>query len=160
MRTLHDARVAGTLVLVCSLPLGCSSSYVPAASPRVSAVMDGGYYAYVRDGKKYEGGLLGGEIEEAVRGDPRAEEYARQYKTGMVTGFVLSMLGATGTFAGVGIAGAQASQAANGPSLTAAGLIVAGAGLLAETIGLIVELNAMPHMADAINAYNDSLMPG
>jgi hypothetical protein len=119
--------------------------------------MDGGYYAYMRDGKKYEGGLFGGDIEEAVHGNPRAEEYAHQYKTGMVTGFILSMLGATAVGVGGGVIGAQAAETSNGQSLPPTGLIVMGAGLVVEITGLIIELNAMPHMTDAINAYNDGI---
>jgi hypothetical protein len=124
--------------------------------------MDGGYYAYMRDGKKYEGGLFGGDIEEAVHGNPRAEEYARQYKTGTVTGFILSMLGATALGVGGGVVGVQASQTSNGQSLPPTGLIVMGAGLVVEMTGLIIELNALPHLSDAINAYNDGvgLPPG
>jgi hypothetical protein len=37
---------------------------------------------------------------------------------------------------------------------------VMGAGLVVELVGLGVELNAVPHFYDAINAYNDDVRPG
>ncbi len=148
------------LVLVAAFApfaLGCSSSYVPAASPRAAIVMDSGSYAYTRDGKKYDGGLFGGDIEEVVRGNPQAEDYARAYKGGMLGGFLLSLAGALGVGAGAAVTVEQGSQRAPGQSVPPTGLVVMGGGLAVEMIGLFLELNALPHMTDAINAYNDGL---
>jgi hypothetical protein len=89
--------------------------------------MDSGRLAYVKDGKKYEGGYFGGDIEEAVEGNAQAEGYARAYKAERVGG-------AATTFLGI---------------LTAAG------GLVLETIGVYVLASAPRHLFDAINAYND-----
>jgi hypothetical protein len=119
--------------------------------------MEGGTYAYVRDGKKYEGGILGGELEEAVRGDPTAEEYASQFRTGMTTGLVLTTVGTLGMVGGLVLTGAEAAQATPGQSLPPTGLVVCGVGLVTELVGLIVSLNAAPHLFDAINAYNDAV---
>jgi hypothetical protein len=147
------------VAVLASFTFGCSSSYVPAASPRVSLVMRGGTYSYVRDGKEYDGGLFGGEIEEAVRGNREAEEYAREYKDGMVTGFTLSLLGVAAAIGGATLVGASVGRDSSTLSPTgAAGLAVTGGGLLTEIIGVIVEANAVTHVFDAVNAYNDGLL--
>ncbi len=146
------------VVALVSLTTACSSSYVPAVSPRVSLVMKGGTYAYVRDGKEYEGGIFGGDIEEAVRGNPQAEEYAREYKDGMLTGFALSVLGVAAPKCGATMAGASVgSTESNASTLGVAGLAITGGGLLTEIIGVIVQANALTHVFDAVNAYNDGL---
>jgi hypothetical protein len=146
------------LGVLATLAAGCSSSYVPAAGPRLSVVMEGGTPTYVRDGKKFEGGFLGGDIEEAVHGSPKAEEYAHEFKTGITTGFAMTMIGTVGIVGGAAITGVQASRADQN-TVPIAGLLVMGGGLLLELIGLGVEFNALPHFYDAINAYNDDLTP-
>jgi hypothetical protein len=146
------------VALLVSFALGCSSSYVPAASPRVALVMEGGSWAYIRDGKKYPGGLFGGDLDKAVAGNPQAEKYAHQYKAGVVTGFVLSLVGLAGALGGLTVYDTQA--AANEPSgqrVPLTGLIIAGAGLIVDLIGAGIELSAFPHLSDAVNAYNDGL---
>jgi hypothetical protein len=55
----------------------CSSSYVPAPSPRVATVWRGGYPSYYRDGVEYSSGMLLDGVEDAVQGNPRAEDEAR-----------------------------------------------------------------------------------
>jgi hypothetical protein len=145
------------LVAIAATASGCTSSYLPRPGPRLSLAMEDGSYAYVRDGQKFEGGLFGGQIEEAVHGNPEAEEYAREYKTGMITGFTTSVLGAVGAGAGLGLSIGDAAQP-NGPSPWT-GLGIACVGAAVELIGAIIELNALPHVFDAVNAYNDGLPP-
>jgi hypothetical protein len=140
---------------VCSLTVGCSSSYMPAASPRLAMVMEGGTPGYARDGKVFPGGLFGGDLEEAVRGNPTAEEYAREYKTGTETGFALTLLGYVGVIGGAVTAGAEASTTSS--NVPAPGLAIMAGGLALAITGLIVELQAQPHIFDAINAYNDGV---
>jgi len=120
--------------------------------------MESGTYAYVRDGKKYEGGVFGGDLEEAVRGNARAEEYARAYKTGMATGLALSFLGAAATIGGAVLLGYQAGQTPSGQSVPLTGLFIALGGLVVDIAGDIVVSSAQPHLTDAINAYNDGLL--
>ena len=158
-RTRRPSRAVAGAALLASLTVGCSSSYVPASSPRVSLVMKGGTYSYARDGKEFEGGLFGGEIEEAVRGNPEAEEYARSYKDGMLTGFALSLVGVAAAVGGATVVGASLGQnESNVSSLGAAGLAITTGGLITEIVGLIVEANAVTHVFDAVNAYNDGLL--
>jgi len=44
-------------------------------------------------------------------------------------------------------------------TLPVAGPVLLGAGLVADFVGLVVMLNAVPHLYDAVNAYNDGLAP-
>jgi hypothetical protein len=119
--------------------------------------MDSGTWAYVRDGKKYPGGRLGGDLDKAVAGNPEAEKYARQYKAEKLTGFVTTVMGLAGVIGGLTVYGAQGASEAYGQRIPPTGLIIAGAGLLVELIGVGVEASAVPHLTDAINAYNDGL---
>jgi len=118
------------VALLLSLSIGCSSSYVPAVSPRVSLVMEGGGWSYVRDGKAYSGGIFNGELDKAVEGNPSAEKYAHEYQTDRIVGFLISLLGAGTALGGVVVLDAQVNQQAGTQSLPPAGLIVAGIGLI------------------------------
>jgi len=128
---------------------------MPAASPRVSLVTDGGHWAYVREGKKYSGGIFGGDLEDAVRGNAQAEEYARAYQGGLTGGFVVAMLGAAGIVSGAVVTGAQSE---NGQSVPPAGPLILAGGIVAYLVGLGIMVAAQPHLTDAINVYNDSLL--
>jgi hypothetical protein len=123
-------------------------------------IQHNGNPAYVRDGRVYEGGVFGGDIVEAVRGNPEAEEHAHAYKNGMIGGFVAVLGG--GVSMGAGIAflalGTANHSLGSGGSTeqTTGGLLFAG-GLGAYITGLVLMLNAQPRMWDAINVYNDGL---
>jgi len=146
-----------SVALLVSFSAGCSSSYVPAVSPRLSLVQDGGGWAYVRDGKKYDGNIFGGELDKAVEGNPQAEKYAHEYQSGRAAGFLISLLGASTAVGGLVVFDAQANAQSSSQNLPVTGLIIIGAGLIADLIGAGIQLSAMPHMYDAINAYNDGL---
>lgn len=120
-------------------------------------LMEDGRPAYVRDGKKFDGGFLGGDIEEAVQGNPQAEEYAHEFKSGIVTGFVLSMIGVAGIVGGSAASLVEVDQPVASNSVPVAGLAVMGAGLILDVVGLVMMLNAQPHLFDAINSYNDAV---
>lgn len=154
---------ARAVVLVTQLAptsLGCASSYVPRPGPHVALVQDGGTISYVREGVKYDGGIFGGDIEEAVSGSPRAEEYARAYKTGMTTGFVLTMLGALGAVGGAVYMGDAASQTPISNSGVTTGTIVLISGIVVELVGAGIAARAQTHLYDAVNVYNDEVDSG
>jgi hypothetical protein len=107
--------------------------------------------AYVRDGKVYEGGIFGGDIVEAVRGNPEAESHARAYKNGMIGGFLSTLAGGASMIGGLTLfaLGSQSDTLGrdHNPTEQTAG-------------GLVLMLNAQPRMWDAINVYNDGIPMG
>jgi hypothetical protein len=165
LRTMHDRmRVRRTMscLLACAIgasPVGCSTSYMPKTPGRVAVISQGGTPAYVRDGKIYEGGIFGGDLEEAVRGNPGAEDHARAYRSGMTGGFVAVLLGAAGMISGVVVVGDSATKSGGSSNsnesqaLVGGGLLVGG--LAAYITGFVLMMNAQPHMLDAVNVYND-----
>jgi len=156
MRLPYDASVIVGLVACTS---ACSSAYIPQPGPRLSVVMENGSLAYVHDGKTYEGGFLGGDIEEAVQGNPRAEGYAHDYKSGLVTGFALSMIGIAGMVGGATVTTVGETQSGGNQSVPVTGLVIFGAGLLLDLIGSGLMVGAVPHLYDAVNAFNDGVAP-
>lgn len=140
-------------VLVVAVGTGCSSAYIPRRSAHLSMRMDSGSLAYERDGKKFAGGLFGGNLEEAVQGVPLAEKYAAEYKTGVTGGFVLILAGAAGVVAGTSLDASEYNQ--RGSSVP--GWSTIGAGIVAYAAGLIWMLSSQPHLFDAVNAYNDGV---
>jgi hypothetical protein len=151
------------LVLVALLApssLGCASTYVPRPGPHVALVQDGGTISYVRDGQKYEGGIFGGDIEEAVSGSPRAEAYARDYKSGMTTGFVMTLIGSVGLVGGAAFLGGDEARSSTWDSTATTALIVMLSGLVVELVGAGIAARAQTHLYDAVNVYNDDVDTG
>lgn len=131
----------------------CSTHYVPQARGRISVVMDPGMGLY-KDGKTYRAGLFGGDVDEAVVGNARAEEEASTYQTDQTIGTACTFAGAAALIAGVTVLGSDFptsnQQNALPPSL---GLMLGGLAL--ELIGLGFTMAAQPHLWDAVNIYND-----
>jgi hypothetical protein len=143
-------------LLIATTSAGCSSTYIPRPSARLSMRMDSGSLVWERDGKKFESGLFGGEIEQAVRGVPLAEKYANDYKTGVTGGFVTVLAGAAAVVAGSSLATDEYAQRAT----TVPGWSTMGVGVIAYFVGLAWLLSAAPHLYDAVNAYNDGIEGG
>src|SRR5258708_10752004 len=158
-----DAMIArstmcSALALLVSLATGCSTAYMPRPGPRVQVIMKSGTPSYARHGRVYEGGIFGGELEEAVRGNPEAESHSRSYRNGMTTGFILTLLGGASVIGGVGfVAAGTNGSGSNDTSKQTAGGTLLLAGLVADIVGIIVVATAEPHMWDAINVYNDGI---
>ncbi len=147
----------GTLVVCVALVSGCATGYLPRPGPRLSIVMREGALGYQRDGRFFSGGLFGGEIEQAVAGDPQASEHARAYRSGTITGFALT-LGGLGTALVGGIAPlAFLPTTPSGSWSVPLGVSLASllAGLGLELAGTFVVTSAQPHFYDAINVFND-----
>jgi hypothetical protein len=136
---------------------------MPRPGPRVAVIQRNGGPAFVRDGHVYEGGGFGGEIVEAVRGVPEAENHAKTYKQELVGGFVASMAGVASMVGSVAMIGAAASAPENSSSRdtdeAAAGALLIG-GLAAYIAGFVLILDAQPRLWDAINTYNDAIPIG
>jgi hypothetical protein len=142
-----------TGVLVALMATACSSSYVPAKSPRIATVWRGGYPSYYRDGVEYPSGVLLDGVEDAVKGNPRAEEEASTAHGLMIGGFVCE-LAAIGTAAGA-IGVAVSNDHGDSNDAAAIGLLVGS--LVTSITGAILSANAFPHAYDAVNIYNDGL---
>ena len=102
--------------LVCTLTLastGCSTSYMPRPSSRVQVIMKGGTPAYVRDGKVYEGGIFGGDLDEAVRGNPEAESHAKSFQNGLIGGFLTTIVGGASLITGAALFAGDAAKSSS-----------------------------------------------
>lgn len=88
-----------TIALILIAVTGCSSSYMPQSRGRVAVTMRSGAPAYVRDGRVYEHGVLGGGLVDAVQGHPAAMKAANAYHDHMTYG-LLGMLGGLGAMLG------------------------------------------------------------
>jgi hypothetical protein len=147
-----------TLCALIATP-GCATSYLPRAGPRISTVMMNGSLGYVRDGRLFRGGAFGGQLLEAVRGNPEAERHARAFRTGTATGFGLTMAGlGLVLIADAVLIGFSGSGSSGSTYNTLPLLIGLDAGALGLAIaGLFVSMSAQPRYFDAINVYNDGV---
>ena len=75
----------------------------------------------------------------------------------MVGGFIVAMLGTGAILGGASLAGAEAAQPGSTTSSEVPGLAVMEAGVVAYIIGACIMAGAVPHLYDAINAYNDGV---
>jgi hypothetical protein len=150
------ACLAGAL-LASPLVTGCASTYLPRPSPRVQMVTENGSPALVKDGHSYSFNMFGGNLEDVVEGNPRAEAEARSFRTKTVTGFVLSTVGAVS--AGIGTGYFVENELAASPSTTVrtGSLTAALGGLVVSIVGSAIAGSAQPHLWNAINIYNDGL---
>lgn len=143
-----------------ALSAGCSSSYMPQSRGKVAVIMSDGKPAYVRDGKVYDHGLLGGGLVEVVHGNPAAERAANEYHDRMTTGLV-GLLG--GTACSIGAMLYAAHDVSRNPdddhpraekalyvALGCTIIMIVGGGYLAT---------AEPYRWDAINIFNDAPAP-
>ena len=136
---------------------GCSTSYTPRPSPRVAVGMQGGSLTYMREGRAYQGGAFGGDIDDAVRGNAEAESHANAFRAKLIGGFAATIGGVASAVAG-GIVYANSDD--NGHRDTTAqtaGIALALGGVAAYVTGLVLIATAQPDLWDAINLYNDSV---
>jgi hypothetical protein len=122
--------------------------------------MKNGALGYVRDGKLYEHGVLGGGLVDAVQGSPAAVAAANEYHSHMKTGLLAMLLGGVTMMAGSAYTVATATTAEGGSSLSgrdaAIGVSVMLGGLAVLCIGAVYLANAEPYRWDAINLFNDA----
>jgi len=135
--------------------VGCSSSYQPANSPRISIAASAGSTTFYKEGKEYPAGFFLGGVEDAVRGNPRAEREARTAGHLMVAGWVCNFV-AIGALAS-GTALLATSHGSDKQEEIGLGLILGS--LVPDIAAFILFVNAPPHMYDAINIYNDGVLP-
>jgi hypothetical protein len=132
-----------------------STSYVPAKSPHAAVILNSSTPAVYKDGREYGDVFFGG-IEEAFRGNPRAEDEARTAHHLMVGGLLLDVAGLGALVGGTSLV-ATNGDVHGGRGATGAGLVVGG--FVAIVVSMFLVINAPPHVYDAVNIYNDGLRP-
>lgn len=153
MRLLH-----GLALLTAPALAGCgTTAYIPRQSPRLQVVGDGASMVLVRDGRRYPVGAFGSGLEDAVRGNARAEKEAESYQAKSVAGFVLNLGGSLAAGAGVGVLVGNELRPTpqSGPRIAAISLAVGG--VVLSLVGTLIGGSAPPHLWNAINMYNDDL---
>jgi hypothetical protein len=124
--------------------------------------MQGGTPVYIREGRVFPGGGFGGDLREAVQGNAEAERYAKSYRTNMIAGVTTALGGVASAIVG-GILYAQSSARPDNErdgTVEGVGATMAVGGVVAYVAGMVLMLNAQPHLWDAVNSYNDSVDPG
>jgi hypothetical protein len=134
----------------------CSTTYVPQNTGRIAVVMDGGSYALFKDGKVYKPGLFGGDVDEAVAGNPRAEDEMSTYQGQQTTGALCTIGGAALVLGGAAVLAAAPPQSGDSRGLTPSLAMFLG-GLVVDLIGLAFTTSAQPHLWNAVNIYNDGV---
>jgi hypothetical protein len=157
LRRTIDAVAVSTFALS-----GCSTNYAPRPSPRVAVVMQGGTPVYIREGRVHPGGGFGGDLGEAVRGNPEAESYAKSYRTNMIAGVTTTLAGVASAIGGgiLYVASAAGPEDERQTTSEVIGGTLAVSGIAAFATGMVLMLNAQPHLWDAVNAYNDGVDDG
>ncbi|HEY0467471.1 MAG TPA: hypothetical protein VGC79_24895 [Polyangiaceae bacterium] len=147
----------GGLIVLMALLLtqGCSSSYEPARSPRITTLVRGGYPTFVKDGQRIGSPAFGTGLVDAVRDNPRAEHHARVGRNLIAAGWVTYLVGLGTGIGGIAVLAhdnttlsTQQSNVGTALLLTSAATLLAGGVLL---------LCGQPHIYDAVNIYNDGL---
>lgn len=119
--------------------------------------MKDGAVAYARDGKVYKHGAFEGGLLKAVRGVPAAEDAAHTMRSRLGWGFAGFLGGlACSTIAAVAAVGDPSTPEREGSDIAA---ITALACLGGSMIGAGYMISAVPYQYDAVNIFNDSLVP-
>ena len=153
-------RRALAVVLVLSVGAGCTSSYEPARSPRIETVIYGGQPTFVKDGVHIGSAVWGTGLVDAVEGNPEAQHHAEVGRNLIAGGFVMSLVGLAGEIGGLAVLvhdnNQQPAQNDAQASGLAVGLLVGG--LAVALAGSVMMMAGQPHVYDAVNIYNDSLV--
>jgi hypothetical protein len=138
----------------------CSSTYQPMPGPRISIVQEAGKPMLARAGKRYDIGMFGGGVVEAVEGVPEAEEHAESFRNRNIAAFAMAIGGAAFTIGGVSLlaSGAHANETVSEAGIVT-GSLLASSGLALVFASMFTALSAQPRLWDAINVYNDTVSP-
>jgi hypothetical protein len=154
---MRTARRLAPFVLA-PLLAGCGGlSYQPRPSPRLAVVHDGTGLALWKNGQRYPVGMFGAGLDDAVRGNPRAEEEAQKYANKNIAGFVLNIFGSGASAGGAAWIIATEAQGTGTTTSRIGGLSLALGGLVLSLVANAVLASAPPHMWNAVNMYNDDL---
>ena len=145
-------RSVGAALVVAQLACAGAASYQPRPSPRIASVHINGR-VYVRDGQRYEIGLLGGGAEELVGGNEMATALAHKHRRKQIWAVSLTCLGLGASMAG----NALFWTADEHDSGRARGLAVVGLGLIPIVASAVFFNSARHDLDNAVNIYNDAL---
>lgn len=154
--------ISTAFLVTCSLLSGaaCSSAYTPRPGPRVSVIQEGGAPKLVKNGRTYEFGFFGGGLAEAVSGNPTAERYAESFQNRSKTAFGLNVGGIVLTTAGLStllVGTLNRSIENESVGILSGSMVLTGLSLMLA--GAFVAISAPPALWDAINSYNDAVLP-
>ena len=142
----------GVMVLIAAQALvACTSAYQPRRTSHVAMVMEAGRFQLDRNGQRYDLGLFGGDLEEAVAPHAAAMDHAATYRHQLLGGFALSVAAAVPLGVGLGMTldqNARGTESWTGPSQLVGAVV-------AYVVGLSLVTGAQTHLYDAINEYND-----
>jgi hypothetical protein len=120
--------------------------------------MQNGQVSYVRDGRIYPHGMLGGGLEDAVVGNPAAMAAAHEYTSRMTTGLIGTLLGTAGLVGGMTWVGAEAARNPDSDNFGVP-VTLALVGMIVMFVGAGYAASAEPYRWDAINIFNDGGAP-
>jgi hypothetical protein len=146
---MRAVRSVGAVLLVAQLACAGAASYEPRPSPRIAALHINGR-VYVRDGQRFEVGLLGGGGEALVAGNDTATALMRKHERKQTASWILFGLGL-----GTSIAGNTLFF--NGDGHDRLGVGLAWLGLVPMATSLVLLLSAQHDRVNAVNVYNDAL---
>jgi hypothetical protein len=144
------------LALTCVVALGhaacaMSGSYAPLPSHRIARI-DSNEGHFVRDGKRFELGLVG-DAAALVRGNDFAVQRARSYRRNQIAALAIYGVGLGMLGAGIGLS----AGARQGSRAWTAGDVLWITSLIPVLASIPFLLAARRNLLDAVNIYNDGL---
>jgi hypothetical protein len=146
------------VALVLVVLTACSSSYMPQSRGRVAMMIRDGQQAYVRDGRVYEHGFLGGGLVDAVEGNVRATRAANEYHDRMKTGIIAAVIGVAAMLGGTVVTASSLDlddTSDRDEQRAKTGLLIMLGGMVLSCVGAGYAASAEPYRWDAINIFND-----
>ena len=149
------ARAAAVAMALLAAHAGCAimGTYEPRPSPRITPVDITGQRVFVRDGRRYDVGLLGGGAEALVRGDDAAVAEARPYRRDRLLSwtFLAASLGAFGA--------ATTFSLERDHRHEALGADLFFAGFVSSLVSVAFASAAAHDLTNAVVIFNDDLEP-
>jgi hypothetical protein len=149
---IRAVRSVAVALLVAQLACAGAASYQPRPSPRIAAVHINGR-VYVRDGQRYEIGMLGGGAEELVANNEMATALAHKHRRKQVWAMSFFGLGLGASIAGNALFWTADAQDTN----RARGLAIVGLTLIPIVASAAFFNSARHDLDNAVNIYNDAL---
>jgi hypothetical protein len=138
----------GATAVALLVTTGCGAVYHPRRGPRIVRAEGG----YVRDGQRYDVGMLGGGAVDLVAPNVRAAEFAGRKRSLAFKGLALYAVSLATMIAAI-----PASQAAPGRAREPVFWGLLGSGVVGVGFSIYVGERGDAALADAINVYNDDV---